>query len=376
MKIPHLLAFHHLSVLSFLCPLLLPLFFFCPTSSSGQAPVLRYKFSGSFPTQMSTHEGGGLRAQGIAVDGNGAIFITARGEGIAQFDSQGKYHGTFGYPDPEDERFGVDQNGNPATNTEMTFGQRASLRSADGKPFVIMPDAKTLAIQGHLFDPRQVRVNGGQVSAIDAVTGWLQTWSSEGLCSYFPIPTANGGYQKYVGFAYGKGTAGVGPSFYVLNSGARSISLISPDLKLVKTFGGPGSGAGQLSGPSCFATGLATGKQQTLLFVGDGTRVMVYGADGTFLYSFGTPGEKPGQFTNITVIVYYKSGHVFVLEGSRLQVFDETGHYLGLVADRQSDGSAAGRAAALNYADAVAVDISETIYLVDQTQVKIYKRLP
>lgn len=372
MRIPHLSAFHHLPALIFLYSLLLSLFFLCPASSSGQVPVLRYKFSGSFPTQMSTHEGGGLRAQGIAVDGNGAIFITARGEGIAQFDSQGKYHGTFGYPDPNDERFGVDQNGNPETNTEMAFSQRASLRSADGKPFIIMPDAKTLAIQGHLFDPRQVRVNGGQISTIDAVTGWLQTWSSEGLCSYFPIPTANGGYQKYVGFAYGKGTAGVGPSFYVLNSGARSISLISPDLKLVKTFGGPGSGAGQLSNPSC----LATGKQQTLLFVGDGTRVMVYRPDGTFLYSFGTQGEKPGQFTNITGIAYYKSGHVFVLESSRLQVFDETGRYLGLVADRQSDGSVAGRAAALNYADAVAVDMSETVYLVDQTQVRIYKRLP
>ena len=351
----------------------------CPARSSAQdAPApLRYAFSESFPTQFSPKDGDGFRAQGIAVDDGGQVYLTAKGEGIVEFDAQRKYHFSFGYPAPEEERDGVDQNGNPETGEDMPLSQRAYLRSADGKPFVVMPDAKTLSIAGYLFDPRPVAVNAaGQVSTIDVLTNWFQVFTGQGLAAYFQIPTSGGSFSKFLGFAEGKGTTPgptgkSSPTLFVLNASQKCITLFDGTITLGKSFGGPGSGTGQLSSPSC----LAINAEKTLLFVGDGSRVMVYRTDGTFISAFGSQGDKPGQFTTITALACTKAGHVFVLEGGRLQVFSEKGDYLGQVAGRQG-GGAASPLASLNYADAVAVDASETAYVVDQSLVKIYKRVP
>ena len=112
---------------------------------------------------------------------------------------------------------------------------------------------------------------------------------------------------------------------------------------------------------------------KTLLFVGDGTRVMVFRTDGTFLYAFGTAEISRASSQQLLPSPAQKPVYVFVLDGGRLQVFTEQGTYLGQAAGREGSG---GRdAARLGYADAVAVDASETAYVVDQDFVKIYRRV-
>lgn len=342
-----------------------------PVSSSGQTP-LHYAFAGSFPTQITPKDGDGFRAQGIAVDSLGRVCVTAKVEGIVEFDTHGKYRCSFGNLDPAEEQVGVDQNGNPETGNDMPLGQRAAMRSADGHPFVVMPDAKTMSIRGHLFDPRGIGVSAdGLISTIDAMTGYFQAFTEKGPTVFLRVPTPGVSFQTFTAFAAGAVAGPSGkPAFtvFMLNPGARSISILDNQMELVKTFG-PATGPGQLTHP----TSLAMNASKTLLFVGDGTRVMVFRTDGTFLYAFGSAGDKPGQFAAITALACSKAGHVFVLEGGRLQVFTEQGISLGQAAGRE--GSGGRETARLGYADAVAVDASETAYVVDQDFVKVYRRV-
>jgi len=362
----------------------------CPTSSLAQTPPaavqpvpsvpgslaspLRYAFSESFPTKLWPESAVGFQAKGIAVDDAGQIYLTAKREGIVQYDAHRKYRFSFGYPAPEEEKAGVDQNGNPETGEDMPLSQRAYLRSADGQPFVVMPDAKTLSIAGHLFEPSAVMINGaGQLCTVDNMTGWFQAFTGKGPSSYYEVPTEGGNFHKFLGLAQGLGISSSPAAkpkviLFVLDASMKHVLMVDTQAKLIKSFGGQGSGAGQLQSPNCLGI-----SSENTLFVGDGSRVMVYRADGTFLYSFGSSGDKPGQFTTITGLAVSKAGHVFVLDGGRLQAFTERGTYLGQVAGRGTVPSATGGDAGLHYSQSVAVDRQETVYLVDQTWVKIYK---
>ena len=67
-------------------------------------------------------------------------------------------------------------------------------------------------------------------------------------------------------------------------------------------------------------------------YVSDGyrnTRVHKYGADGTLLFSWGEPGDGPGQF-NLVHSVWEHQGKVYVADrqNNRIQLFTPTGDYL------------------------------------------------
>ena len=210
------------------CACALCLILAAPIPSQGQAASVRYAFAGSFPTQITPKEGDGFRAQGIAVDSLGQVCVTAKVEGIVEFDTHGKYRYSFGNLDPAEEQVGVDQNGNPETGDDMPLGQRATMQSADGRPFVVMPDAKTMSIQGHLFDPRAISVSAeGLISTIDAMTGYFQAFTEKGPTVFLRVPTPGVSFQTFTAFAEGAVTGPSGkPAFtvFMLNPGARSIS--------------------------------------------------------------------------------------------------------------------------------------------------------
>jgi len=68
-------------------------------------------------------------------------------------------------------------------------------------------------------------------------------------------------------------------------------------------------------------------------YVSDGyrnTRVMKFARDGRFLFQWGTKGSGPGQFDLPHGVALDSRGRVYVADrsNSRVQIFDERGHYL------------------------------------------------
>jgi peptidylamidoglycolate lyase len=68
-------------------------------------------------------------------------------------------------------------------------------------------------------------------------------------------------------------------------------------------------------------------------YVSDGyrnTRVMKFTPEGKFLFQWGTPGDKPGQFDLPHSVTLDPQGRVYVCDRSnaRVQVFDALGHFI------------------------------------------------
>lgn len=60
------------------------------------------------------------------------------------------------------------------------------------------------------------------------------------------------------------------------------------------------------------------------------TRVAKFSSSGKFVFQWGTPGTRPGQFNTPHAIKVDASGDVYVAdrENDRVQVFDANGHFL------------------------------------------------
>ena len=96
----------------------------------------------------------------------------------------------------------------------------------------------------------------------------------------------------------------------------------------VLSFGQKGSGAGMLGCP----WGVAVNERDEIAVtdaVND--RIQVYNSDGTYLRSFGTRGDKQGEF-NFPIGIAFdpKNGNILVVEhlNHRVQLFSEQGEYL------------------------------------------------
>lgn len=68
-------------------------------------------------------------------------------------------------------------------------------------------------------------------------------------------------------------------------------------------------------------------------YVSDGyrnTRIMKFSPKGKFLFQWGTPGDKPGQFNLPHCVKFDREDRVYVCDRSnaRIQVFDAQGHFL------------------------------------------------
>jgi len=96
----------------------------------------------------------------------------------------------------------------------------------------------------------------------------------------------------------------------------------------VLSFGRKGSAAGMLSSP----WGVAVNKRNEIAVTEKGNnRVQLFSSDGTYLRSFGTKGDKQGEFDFPTGIAFdIKNEDIFVVEGNnhRVQLLSERGEYL------------------------------------------------
>lgn len=128
--------------------------------------------------------------------------------------------------------------------------------------------------------------------------------------------------------------AAIGPddALYLTDDGDHTVRKFSTDGKLLMTVGDPGQPAVAFSGlpfSRCTHTALSP---EGDIYVSDGysnARVHKYAPDGRYLFSWGEPGTRPGQFNIVHNICCDDEGWVYVAdrENHRIQIFDGSGRY-------------------------------------------------
>ena len=110
-----------------------------------------------------------------------------------------------------------------------------------------------------------------------------------------------------------------------------TVRKCAPDGKILMTLGTSGKPSPGMSGvPFCRCTHVALHPNSGEIFVSDGygnARVHKYTPDGRLLYSWGEPGNRPGQFNLPHNICTDRDGYVYVAdrENQRVQVFTPGG---------------------------------------------------
>ena len=96
--------------------------------------------------------------------------------------------------------------------------------------------------------------------------------------------------------------------------------------KHVLSFGEQGLSAGRFIGP----WGVAVNERNEIAVTDCNSRVQIFSSDGTYLRSFGSKGDREGEFDYPTGIAYLNNGNFVVADrrNNRLQIFTEQGKYL------------------------------------------------
>ena len=96
--------------------------------------------------------------------------------------------------------------------------------------------------------------------------------------------------------------------------------------KHVLSFGEQGLSAGRFIGPR----GVAVNERNEIAVTDCNSRVQIFSSDGTYLRSFGSKGDREGEFDYPTGIAYLNNGNIVVADrrNNRLQISTEQGKYL------------------------------------------------
>jgi DNA-binding beta-propeller fold protein YncE len=126
-------------------------------------------------------------------------------------------------------------------------------------------------------------------------------------------------------------TIGPDDSVWLSDTFDHTVRKCTGEGKVLLTLGTSGKPAKSMSGqPFCRCTHVAIHPANGDLFVSDGygnASVHKYSPDGRLLYSWGEPGNRPGQFNLPHNIATDRDGYVYVAdrENSRVQVFTANG---------------------------------------------------
>lgn len=110
----------------------------------------------------------------------------------------------------------------------------------------------------------------------------------------------------------------------VVDFAANAVHRLSPDGKLLESWGTSGSKNGELAG----AAGVAVGPDGALYVADhDNYRIQKFAPDGTFALAWGGRGTNPGQFDGPNGIAVGPDGLVYVSEdtNARVQIFQQDG---------------------------------------------------
>ncbi|XP_077986172.1 tripartite motif-containing protein 2-like [Glandiceps talaboti] len=117
---------------------------------------------------------------------------------------------------------------------------------------------------------------------------------------------------------------------YVVDHSAHCIHIYNQDGKYFKSFGSQGNRDGQFSQPSSACIDEAGN-----VYVSDNSnhRVQVFDSDGHFLYSFGNMGNGDGQLNFPRGLCLDKHGYVYVADrdNNRVVKFESNGKFIGRV---------------------------------------------
>jgi DNA-binding beta-propeller fold protein YncE len=122
-------------------------------------------------------------------------------------------------------------------------------------------------------------------------------------------------------------------SVYLTDDGGHTVRRFNVDGEMDLVLGAHGSTPGFMTGrPFCRCTHTALSPSGEI-YVSDGygnARIHKYDPDGTFMFSWGSPGIGPGEFNLPHNIVTDEEGRLYVAdrENHRIQVFDESGNLL------------------------------------------------
>lgn len=186
------------------------------------------------------------------------------------------------------------------------------------------------AVLGDLGVPLAVAVDAlGRVYVGDRSAGRVERFDSQWQPAG-PLGQGDGEFQGVTDVAVDP-DAGLG-LVYVADGEADLIKVYGPDGDWLRSFGGTGSGAGELDFPSAVWVSPA-GE----VFVGDqnNDRVQVFDRQGGFVRCFGAQGGSNRSFGRIFGIVGDDQGRLFVADGfqGHVRVFDPAGAVLAEIGD-------------------------------------------
>jgi len=114
---------------------------------------------------------------------------------------------------------------------------------------------------------------------------------------------------------------------YVVDTGLHSVYIFSQEGKLVKKFGGRGTGEGQFN----FPTYIGQDKDANVLITDSlNFRVQTFDRFGRYLSQFGKAGNGTGDLARPKGIAEDSAGHVYVADAlfHTVQIFDTSGNFL------------------------------------------------
>jgi len=154
-------------------------------------------------------------------------------------------------------------------------------------------------------------------------------------------------------------------NLYVVENGATRISVFNGQGALLRRFGGPGSGPGQMIYVSDLAVDGAGH-----VYVGDqgNHRIQKFSTAGTWLAQWGSYGLDDGHFDQPAIVDVGPDGHVYVADGTaRIQRFTADGVFL---ASWGGHGAGPGQFEAIG---GLAVDPSGNVFASDIGANRVHK---
>ena len=100
--------------------------------------------------------------------------------------------------------------------------------------------------------------------------------------------------------------------------------------RLIRKFGGSGSGKGQFNHPTFVCVGK---NDQMIVADGYNNRIQIFDNTGKFLYEFGKKGTGPGEFFMPFGVTTDKHGHILIVDGGnkRIQIFQYNGDFVSCI---------------------------------------------